>query len=140
VGAGQATSDAQAKASSTPAAPKLLYPIGDRDLMTVRESGCEFSFGPGSISYVWTINTTMLMRTAPGLRGLKRCTIPAKRMSAFHSGAKLTCSGLELQIKKVGKMASSVEADSSSWPARLTVRQVATGRRVTLKGEAGVAC
>lgn len=132
-----------ALASVVAAAPSAegLLPISDRDMRRVNESGCEYSFGPGNSALVFAVNQTLLVRTAAGPKGLAMCKIPSSKMEAFQAGkGKLVCGGVELSLKRIGRMTSSIEADSSSWPAALTVRTLATKRVQIVRGDAGVAC
>ncbi|WP_425229509.1 hypothetical protein [Sphingomonas sp.] len=129
---------AAAPAARAPA-PRLLLPVSDADSMLVGGSGCESAFAQEVTSWTFMRNTSFMLRTGPGRAGLHQCTFTDAQAEGFGEGGKaLSCGGRRVSVRRVGRVTSHAEADSSDYPAVLTVTD---GRRTeTIRGSYGTAC
>ena len=113
-----------------------LHPLSERDLSATRESGCECSFNVGRRTLMQVIGNELNVRTAGGRRA---CRIRDAQFSALSNGrADAACAGLNLSLRRTGRVNAHPESDSADWTATLTVGQ---GRaRRTIAGRYGCAC
>jgi hypothetical protein len=128
--------------AAAPASPRLLRTLSDRDMMHFHDMGCDFGFGPGNDTYLYGRNQDLMMRVGPASGDLRVCHFPEPKITAFEEGrAGLSCGDFDLRLRRTGKSTSSMEADSSSWPATLTIQHERIAkRRQFIRGTAGVAC
>lgn len=130
--AGASALTAQPRASAT--AP--LLPLSEADLTSTSEMGCECSFNRGRDALARVIGNELTIRTGSGLQA---CRISDAEFAAFSAGrADRACGGVQLNLRRTGRVSSHPESDSAEWPASLGVSR---GRaRRTLAGRWGCAC
>lgn len=137
VGAAAAAA-ALAPAPAKPAAPAVvrLQPLSEADLMSTRQMGCSCSFDAKQGTLVNVIGNEMMVRTQAGR---KVCRISDAQFQRISGGSgSYSCGGVGMSLRLTGKTDSSIESDSSSTPASLTLGAGATRRSVG--GSWGCAC
>ena len=113
-----------------------LFPLGERDLTSTRESGCTCTFDAGRRTLVQVIGNELMLRTRAGRQV---CRISDAQFSALSNGrADTACGGLRMSLRRTGRVSAHPEADSADWPASLAVGRGPTRR--TLAGRFGCAC
>jgi hypothetical protein len=113
-----------------------LRPLSEADLTSTRQTGCTCSFDRGRQTLVQAIGNELMVRTAAGR---KVCRISDAQYQQLAGGnAKAACGGLQMNLRSTGRSTSSIESDSSSGPAALTVVQGKSQTR--LNGSWGCAC
>jgi hypothetical protein len=113
-----------------------LQPLSEEDLMSTRQMGCSCSFDAKQGTLVNVIGNELMVRTQAGR---KVCRISDAEFQRISNGsAAFSCGGVGMSLRRTGKTSTSIESDSSSTPASLTLGAGATRRSVS--GSWGCAC
>ena len=124
-----------ARPASAPAVVRL-QPLSDKDMMSTRQMGCSCSFDTKSGTLIQAIGNELMVRTQAGLKVCKISDAQFQKIadaSGVHS-----CGGVRMSVKRTGKVESSIESDSASSPASLTLGEGPSRRSVS--GTWGCAC
>jgi hypothetical protein len=129
-----AWSEAKPAARGPSSAP--LRALSDADLTSSRQTGCTCSFDQNGRILMQAIGSELMLRTGVGRQV---CRISEAQVDRFDGGkGQLACGGVRMSLRRTGKRTLSVESDSSSAPAVLTISQGA--RQTRLSGSWGCAC
>jgi hypothetical protein len=132
-----AAAAALAPQPAKPSAPVVrLRPLTEADMMSTREMGCSCSFDSKDGTLVQAIGKELMVRTQSGRKVCRISDAEFQRI-AGGSGA-FTCGGVGMSLRLTGRTDTSIESDSSSTPASLTLGAGATRRSVS--GSWGCAC
>jgi hypothetical protein len=133
--AGAALAPPAAKPAPAAATVRLL-PLSDKDMMSTRQMGCTCTFDTKSGTLIQAIGNELMVRTQAGLKVCKISDAQFQKLadaSGVHS-----CGGVRMSLKRTGKVDTSIESDSASSPASLTLGEGAFRRSVS--GTWGCAC
>lgn len=134
IGIGASLTSAQPRRAAPSTAP--LYNLSERDIAAAGASGCEASFMIGRRTLTYAIGERFVVRTAAGRQ---ICRIPDVQTGmGTNDRASISCGGMQISIRRTGRVSSHMGSDSADWPATLTVRQGRTQR--VLAGTMGSAC
>ncbi|MBS0478503.1 MAG: hypothetical protein JSR79_04300 [Proteobacteria bacterium] len=117
--------------------PPPLLPLSEKDMYSTKETGCETSVGQGKDTFIFLIGESMILRTAPGPKGLQVCR-PPNVYDFDDTGKSVVCGDRRLSLKHVGKAVSHPEADSSEGSGILTMSDGTNSRQVKVSW--GTAC
>ena len=114
----------------------LVRPLSDADQARIQEMGCESAFTVGPRTYLFLMNSRMVVRTASGA---SVCGVDDTSLDAFLNGGRpVSCGGVSLLLKHTGRHVANNESDSVSGPSTLTITRGAVRQR--LRGISGTAC
>ncbi len=126
------------RASTVPSPPapaiERFLPLSEEDKARSHQTGCNFVFGGVRTDYLQLIGDELMFRTGSGLH---TCSIV--NADAFLDEKHVAvCDGVSLRYRRTGRTTAYPASDSSTGPARLTIRQGRASRVV--RGHWGVAC
>jgi hypothetical protein len=117
--------------------PPPLLPLSESDMRTTNETGCETSISQGKDTFIFIIGQSLILRTAPGAKGLQVCK-PDDVVNFDTSGKPVSCGDRKLSMRHVGKTVGHPEADSSEGSGVLTMSDGTHSRQVKVSW--GTAC
>jgi hypothetical protein len=138
VGVAAATGAPAPKPQPAKPAPAIvrLLPLTDKDMMSTRQMGCTCTFDSKSGTLVQAIGNEMMVRTQAGL---KVCRIGEAQFQKLADASGVhNCGGVRMSLKRTGKVDTSIESDSASSPASMTLGEGPSKRSVS--GSWGCAC
>ncbi|HEX8467885.1 MAG TPA: hypothetical protein VF620_08780 [Allosphingosinicella sp.] len=140
VGVAAATGAPAPKPQPVKAAPASaivrLLPLSDKDMMSTRQMGCTCAFDSKSGTLIQAIGNELMVRTQAGL---KVCRIGEAQFQKLADASGVhSCGGVRMSLRRTGKVDASIESDSASSPASMTLGEGPSKRSVN--GTWGCAC
>lgn len=117
--------------------PPPLLPLSEKDMRSTGGTGCETSISQGDDTFVFIIENSFILRTAPGTKGLQVCH-PADVVNFENGGVTVNCGARKLSMRQVGKTTGHEEADSVEGKGVLTLSDGTHSRDVKISW--GTAC
>jgi hypothetical protein len=117
--------------------PSPLLPLSEKDMYSTGESGCETSISQGKDTFIFIIGDSLILRTAPGAKGLQVCK-PDDVANFDTSDKPVSCGNRTLRMRHVGKTIGHPQADSSEGSGVLTMSDGTNSRQVKVSW--GTAC
>jgi hypothetical protein len=118
------------------AATAPLLPLTERDQTSTRQMGCTCTMEVGNRILVQAIGNELTVRTRGGRQVCRISDAQFRRISG--ASGTYACGGVQMSLRRTGRVETYPASDSASGPAALTLRQGRTRR--TVNGNWGCAC